>query len=87
MTPGAIVIRNESTSTPTSYTSTKTTTYVDESGKPVSAEMVQSGLPVTVYYADSPGGLVASKVVVRKSVDGNETTTTIEKKQTTTTTP
>ena len=31
------------------YTYTKTTTYVDEMGKPVSIETVKAGVPATVY--------------------------------------
>jgi hypothetical protein len=56
-----------------SYSSTKTTTYVDETGAPVSVETVKSGLPVTVYYTSEGDRMIANKVVVRK-------TTTTEKK-------
>ena len=83
--PDTIVIRSETSSSPTHYSYTKSTTYVDDTGAPVSIETVQSGLPVTVYYTLEGDRMVANKVVVR------ETTTTtekpgIEKKQTTTTT-
>jgi len=66
--PGALVIRSESSSEPIRYNYTKTTTYVDESGAPVSVESVKAGLPVTVYYEREGDQTVARKVVVRKSL-------------------
>jgi len=67
------------------YNYTKSTTYVDETGAPVSVETVKSGLPVKVYYTRDGDRMVADKVVVRKT-----TTTTerpgIEEKRTRTTT-
>ena len=83
--PDTIVVRTESAPQPIRYSYTKTTTYVDEAGAPVSLETVKSGLPVTVYYVKEGDRMIANKVVVRKKV----TTTTgdaIEKKTTTTTT-
>lgn len=83
--PDTIVVRTESAPQPIRYSYTKTTTYVDETGAPVSLETVKSGLPVTVYYVKEGDRMIANKVVVRKKV----TTTTgdaIDKKTTTTTT-
>ena len=84
--PDTIVIRTETSSSPTNYSSTESTTYVDETGAPVSMETVKSGLPVTVYYTREGDRMIANKVVVLKT-----TTTTIkpsieEKKTTTKTT-
>jgi len=80
-----IVVQSESSSSPMRYSSTKSTTYVDETGAPVSVETVKSGLPVTVYYTREGDRMVADKVVVRKT-----TTTTgspmIQEKRTRTTT-
>jgi len=85
ISPDTIVIRTETSSSPIDYSYTKTTTYVDETGAPVSIETVKSGLPVTVYYTREGDRMIANKVVVRKT-----TTTTvkpsIEETQTTTTT-
>lgn len=85
--PDTIVVRTEAAPEPIRYTYTKTTTYVDEAGQPVSMALVKSGLPVTVYYVKQGDKMVASKVIVRKV---KTTTTTdapvIEKKTTTTTT-
>jgi hypothetical protein len=72
VSPGTIVVRSETSSSPTNYSSTKSTTYVDDTGAPVSVETVRSGLPVTVYYTRDGDRMVAEKVVVRK------TTTTTE---------
>jgi hypothetical protein len=63
-TPDTLVV-GSSNGTPVRYTYTKTTTYTDESGNPVSIETVKSGLPVTVYYNQEGDRLVASRVVVR----------------------
>ena len=80
-----IVVQSESSSSPIRYSSTKSTTYIDETGAPVSVETVKSGLPVTVYYTREGDRMVADKVVVRKT-----TTTTgspmIQEKRTRTTT-
>lgn len=65
--PDTIVVRSESNTTPLSYSSTKTTTYVDESGTPVAMETVKSGLPVTVYYTQEGNRMVANKVMIRKT--------------------
>jgi hypothetical protein len=64
--PDTIVVKTETSTTPTSYSYTKTTTYVDETGAPVSIETVESGLPVTVYYTRDGDRMIANKVVVRK---------------------
>jgi hypothetical protein len=72
--PDRIVVRSETSSSPIQYNSTKSTTYVDDMGNPVSIETVKSGLPVTVYYTRDGDRMIANKVVVRKT-----TTRTIEK--------
>ncbi len=55
------------------YSFSKTVTYVDENGNPVSVDTVKSGTPVTVYYDQDGGKMVASRVVVRSSTDPNGT--------------
>ncbi|HEY8155160.1 MAG TPA: hypothetical protein VII72_13620 [Myxococcota bacterium] len=69
--PGTIVVRTTTSSDPISYSYTKTTTYVDEAGKPVSIETVKAGLPVTVYYDKAGNKMVATRVVVTKAVLAN----------------
>ena len=65
--PDTIVVRTTTSADPISYSYTKTTTYVDENGNPVSIETVKSGLPVTVYYDKDGDKMVATKVIVRKA--------------------
>ena len=81
--PDTIVVKTESAPEPVHYTYSKTTTYVDENGNAVSMETVKSGLPVTVYYVKDGDNLVASKVVVRRSV---VVPTEVQQSKTTTTT-
>lgn len=81
--PEGIVIKTTTSADPVRYSSSKTTTYVDENGKAVSVKTVKSGLPVTIYYTKAGDKLVASKVVVRKAVGESGATETTE---TTTTT-
>ena len=69
--PDTIVVKTATAANPVTYSYTKTTTYVDENGKAVSVETVKSGLPVTVYYDRSGNKMVATKVVVRKTVPGD----------------
>lgn len=82
--PETIMIRTEASPEPIRYTYSKTTTYVDETGAPVSIETVKSGLPVTVYYIKVGDRMVASKVIVRKAVV--KAAPAIEEKRTSTTT-
>ena len=82
--PETIIIRSETSPEPVRYSYSKTTTYVDEAGAPVSIETVKSGLPVTVYYVKVGDKMVASKVIVRKAVV--KPVPVIEEKKTTTTT-
>lgn len=86
VSPQSIVVRTETSSSPMSYSYTKKTTYVDETGAPVSMETVKSGLPVTVYYTREGDRMVADKVVVRKTTTTTENPVTEEKRTTTTTT-
>ena len=65
--PGRLLIKTETSATPLTYVYSKTTTYVDENGVPVSIETVKSGLPVTVYYTRVGDSLSATKVIVRKA--------------------
>lgn len=63
--PDRMIVQTKTSKTPLGYTFTKTTTYVDENGQPVSIETVKSGLPVTVYYTKDGDRMVATKVMVR----------------------
>lgn len=89
--PSVITVRSDTSSSPVSYSYSKTTTYVDEAGNPVSMETVRSGAPVTVYYTQDGSQMIASKVVVHKTVtaapaEPAPAPAMIEQKKTTTTT-
>ena len=89
--PGGIVIRSDEAPNPLRYTYTKTTTYVDEAGKPVAIKTVPTGVPVTVYHRRVGDQLVATRVIVRQAtvappVVAPAPGAVIEEKRTTTTT-
>lgn len=65
--PNSIVVKTTTSSDPLSYSYTKTTTYVDQDGKPVSIETVKTGSPVTIYYDKDGTKMVATKVVVTRT--------------------
>ena len=83
--PNTIVIRSETSPEPVRYTYSKSTTYVDESGAPVSMELVKSGLPVTVYYTKESDGKVANRVVVHKTTTTKSGGTAVQESKTSTT--
>ena len=85
--PDTLIIKTETSSSPVTYSYTKTTTYVDENGAPVSMDVVKSGLPVTVYYEKDGDRMVAlERSVVKKVVTEAAPENVVEKKTTTTTT-
>jgi hypothetical protein len=87
--PDTIVVRTTTSPNPVSYSYSKTTTYVDETGNAVSSETVKSGAPVTVYYTQEGDKMVATKVVVRKTTTTTSdapAATAVETKKTSTST-
>ncbi len=84
--PEVLVIKTETAPEPVRYSYTTKTVYVDEAGAPVTMATVKSGLPVTVYYTKVGDRMVASKVIVKKTVTTPATPVIEEKKSTTTTT-
>jgi hypothetical protein len=78
--PQVITVRTEGGAEPIRYRYTKSTTYVDENGNPVSIETVKTGMPVTVYYEKQGDEMIARRVIVRPAGE------VIEHKKTTTTT-
>lgn len=65
--PESLVIRSTASPAPVTYSVARDVTYVDETGAPVSYEVVRSGAPVTVHYVQDGGRVVARKVVVRRT--------------------
>src|SRR4029078_4667471 len=84
--PDTIVVRSTTATAPTRYVYRKTTTYVDETGAPVSIETVKSGLPLTVYYVKEGDRLIAHRVGVRKHTTTTTAPAAVEERTTTTTT-
>lgn len=74
MGPDALVIRSETSTLPLTYSSTGTTSFVDETGTPVAREVVASGLPVTVEYSRDGERLIANRVVVHRQTTSTVTT-------------
>jgi multidrug resistance efflux pump len=83
--PSAITVT--SGGAPVSYSYSKTTTYVDENGNPVSVETIRSGMPVTVYYSQEGDRMLASKVIVHNVIPTDQSTVIKKTTTTTTTTP
>lgn len=65
--PGQTLVVTRETGGPLNYTVTKETTFVDETGAPVVAERVTSGVPITVHYVRQGDSMVASRVIVKKT--------------------
>ena len=84
--PDTFMLRAGPASDPYSYSLSKTTTYVDETGAPVSMEEVKSGSPVTVYHTQLNGKTVVSKVMVNSKTKTTAPAIEAEQKSTTTTT-
>jgi len=80
--PDSIVVKSDTSPAPVNYTFTKTTTYVDQNGNPVSVDTVRSGMPVTVYYDRDGDRMVATRVMVQT----DPSTQVIQHTKTTTTT-
>jgi hypothetical protein len=85
VSPDSIVIQSETSTTPMHYSYTESTTYVDDTGVPVSIETVKSGLPVTVYYTLDGDRMIANKVVVRKTTTKTIETPAVQERTETTT--
>ena len=84
--PDTIIIRSESSPEPIRYSYSKTTTYVDDAGNPVSMEVIKSGLPVTVHYVKEGDRVIARRVIVHRTTTLAPAPAAIEEKKTTTTT-
>ena len=86
-TPGsAISVRTESATAPVRYVVGDAVTYVDEAGAPVAAEVVRSGVPVTIQYVKEGDRMIARKVIVKKTTTTSTAAPVVEERRTTTTT-
>ncbi len=81
--PDTVVLRSTTSSTPMSYSYSKTTTVVDEAGAPVDVSIIKTGVPVQVFYAKEGDRMIARKIIVQKktmtapaAVEEHKSTTT-----------
>jgi hypothetical protein len=61
-----IVLKSETSSSPVTYSYSKSTTVVDENGDPVDVSIVKTGVPVQVIYAKEGDRMIARRIIVRK---------------------
>lgn len=73
-----IAVTTEEAAAPVSYRYSEQTTIVDETGAPVAASVINSGVPVTVYYGGTAEARTVSKIVVRRAVPATSTTTVVQ---------
>ena len=91
-TPDAVIVRTQEATAPVRYSFTKTTEYVDESGRAVAREIVRTGVPVTVRYIREGDHMIVNRVIVHQAVEAVPAVpaapeaVTIQKSTTTTTT-
>jgi hypothetical protein len=62
-------VRRESSAAPMTYSVTKATTFVDETGQPVPPDRIVSGLPITVHSMRQGDRMTATRVVVHRAVE------------------
>ncbi len=84
---GALVITGNAADEPSRYVFGDGIVYVDEAGRPVSFDVVQVGVPVSVEWVKRGGLHTAQKVTVKKSVAQHADGTVTARKTTTTTEP
>ena len=80
-TPDSLIIRSDVATAPTRYVISRDVSYVDETGAPVSAEIVRSGLPVTVHYVREGDRVLARRVVVHRTATVAPSTTVVERER------
>jgi hypothetical protein len=64
-----LIIRGDRESAPVTYNVTQATTFVDESGTPVRADSITSGVPVVVHSIREGEHRIASRIVVKRPVE------------------
>ena len=66
--PDTFVVQTTDSPDTMTFGQSRTTTYVDENGKLVPYDTIQTGAPVTVYYDTSDSGdRTATRVIVKKT--------------------
>lgn len=82
----AVVLRSQETTAPVRYSVGKTIEYVDETGAPVTREVIKTGVPVTVRYIKEGDRMVVNRVIVHRTTTTAAPAAVTTQKTTTTTT-
>ena len=80
VSPDTLMMDASAGTEPISYVRTSRTVYVDETGAPVSAEFIRSGVPVTVHYTRDADRYIADRVVVKRQTVVSPEPTVVEKR-------
>ena len=72
-----IILKSESSPSPVTYSYSKETTFVDSTGRPISADVIMNS-PVTVEYSTEGGRTVVRRVVQTGPARTVEKKTTVE---------
>jgi len=84
--PDTVVLRTEQATAPVRYSVAKTIEYVDETGAPVTREVIKTGTPVTVRYIREGDRMLVNRVIVHRTTTAAPAAVTTQKTTTTTTT-
>jgi hypothetical protein len=79
VTPDTLVMDSAGGTTPVPYVRTSRTVYVDEAGAPISADLIRTGVPVTVHYSQDADRYVADRVVVQRQAVVTPAPTVVER--------
>jgi hypothetical protein len=80
VTPDTLMMDASAGTEPIRYLRTSRTVYVDETGAPISADLVRTGAPVTVHYTRDADRYLADRVVVRRQTVVSPEPTVVEKR-------
>lgn len=79
VTPDMLVLESASGAEPIPYSRTTRTVFVDETGAAVPAELVKSGVPVTVHFTRDADRMVADRVIVQRQTVITPAPTVVER--------
>src|SRR5688572_5731950 len=80
VSPDTLMMDASAGTEPISYVRTSRTVYVDEAGVPVSADLVRTGVPVTVHYTRDADRYIADRVIVKRQAVVEPSPTVVEKR-------
>jgi hypothetical protein len=80
ITPDTLMMDASAGTEPVRYLRTSRTVYVDETGAPISADLVRTGAPVTVHYSRDADRYIADRVIVRRQTVVSPEPTVVERR-------